>query len=73
MSLMNIYDIYNFSSINYINILKKKSFRVKTNVAHIKRKRYNKQSQFILFNLRRIFIFEIIFIVEQFIYHDEYC
>ena len=40
---MNIYDVYNFSSINHNKILKKIFFfRVKTDAAHAKRKYYYK-------------------------------
>ena len=37
---INIYDVYNLSSINHNEILKKKFFRVETEVAHVKQKRY---------------------------------
>ena len=68
---INIHDVYNFSSINHNEISKKKNFfYIKANAAHAKRKRHHEQFQFILFHLRRIFIFETTFVIEQFINYD---
>ena len=49
---------------------KKSCFCIKTDAAHAEQKYYYKQFQFILFDLRKILIFKIIFIVERFINHN---
>ena len=70
---MNIHDVYNFSSTNHNEILKKKFFCVETDVAHIKRKHYHERFQFASFYLKKIFIFKTTFNIKRFINYDAHC
>ena len=68
VNLKNVKEMYNSLLINHNEVLQK-NFHFKINSAHAERKRYNKKLQFISFSLRRIFVFQTIFIIERFINH----